>query len=87
MVLTMRKVIAINSYRLTDTIDINQKVIKIPQGGDEKRGQMPRPPSTLQHFCKNFNVRFFGLINVFFSNSARILLRLRAATTCTSLWF
>ena len=21
-----------------------------PQGGDEKRGQMPRPPSTLQHF-------------------------------------
>ena len=23
---------------------------QIPQGGDEKRGQMPRPPSTLQHF-------------------------------------
>ena len=22
----------------------------IPRGGDEKRGQMPRPPSTLQHF-------------------------------------
>ena len=21
-----------------------------PRGGDEKRGQMPRPPSTLQHF-------------------------------------
>ena len=23
---------------------------QIPRGGDEKRGQMPRPPSTLQHF-------------------------------------
>ena len=23
---------------------------QIPQGGDEKTGQMPRPPSTLQHF-------------------------------------
>ena len=23
---------------------------KFPGGGDEKRGQMPRPPSTLQHF-------------------------------------
>ena len=23
---------------------------QIPQGGDEKRGQMPRPRSTLQHF-------------------------------------
>ena len=22
----------------------------MPWGGDEKRGQMPRPPSTLQHF-------------------------------------
>ena len=22
----------------------------IPRGGDERRGQMPRPPSTLQHF-------------------------------------
>ena len=21
-----------------------------PPGGDEKRGQMPRPPSTIQHF-------------------------------------
>ena len=23
---------------------------QFPRGGDEKRGQMPRPPSTLQHF-------------------------------------
>ena len=23
---------------------------QIPRGGDEKRGQMPCPPSTLQHF-------------------------------------
>ena len=23
---------------------------QIPRGGDEKRGQMPHPPSTLQHF-------------------------------------
>ena len=23
---------------------------QIPRGGDEKRGQMPRPPSTLQNF-------------------------------------
>ena len=23
---------------------------KFPRGGDKKRGQMPRPPSTLQHF-------------------------------------
>ena len=23
---------------------------QIPRGGDEKRGPMPRPPSTLQHF-------------------------------------
>ena len=23
---------------------------QIPRGGDEKKGQMPRPPSTLQHF-------------------------------------
>ena len=22
----------------------------MPRGGDEKRGQMPRPPLTLQHF-------------------------------------
>ena len=23
---------------------------QIPRGGEEKRGQMPRPPSTVQHF-------------------------------------
>ena len=26
---------------------------QIPRGGDEKRGQMPRPPSTLQHFSRS----------------------------------
>ena len=45
-----------------------------PRGGDEKRGQMPRPPSTLQHFpwshsrkCHftHVNVQFFVPINVF----------------------
>ena len=25
-------------------------ICQIPRGGDEKRGQIPRPPSTLQHF-------------------------------------
>ena len=58
---------------------------QIPRGGDEKRGQMPRPPSTLQHFSlivqSNSAVLsilmsdFFGLINVFLCNSARILIQ------------
>ena len=25
-------------------------ICQMPRGGDENRGQMPRPPSTLQHF-------------------------------------
>ena len=58
---------------------------QIPQGGDEKKGQMPRPPSTLQHFSliaqsnsasfKHFNVRFFVLSNVLLCNSAKILIK------------
>ena len=58
---------------------------QIPRRGDEKRGQMPRPPSTLQHFLliaqSNSAVlsilmcNFFGLINVFLCTSARILIR------------
>ena len=58
---------------------------QIPRGGDEKRGQMPRPPSTLQHFSliaqSNSAVLsilmcdFFGLINVFLCKSARILIK------------
>ena len=58
---------------------------QIPRGRDEKKGQMPRPPSTLQHFSliaqSNSAVLsilmcdFFGLINVFLCNSARILIK------------
>ena len=58
---------------------------QIPRGGEEKRGQMPRPPSTLQQFSliaqSNSAVLsilmcdFFGLINVFLCNSARILIK------------
>ena len=62
----------------------------ILRGRDEKRGQMPRPPSTLQHFSlvariTHLNVRFFVSTNVFLCHSARILTILM--TTCTSLWF
>ena len=50
---------------------------QIPRGADEKRGQMSRPPSTLQHFSVIaqsssailsilINVRFFVSINVVF---------------------
>ena len=53
--------------------------------GREKRGQIPCPQSTLQHFSliaqlntavlKHFNVRFFVSSNVFVCNSARILIK------------
>ena len=53
---------------------------QIPRGGDEKRGQMPRPPSTLQHFSlitqSNSAILsismcdFFVSINVLLCNSA-----------------
>ena len=56
---------------------------QIPRGGDEKRGQMPRPPSTLQYFsliAQSNNAvlsilmcDFFVSINVFLCNSARVL--------------
>ena len=56
---------------------------QFPRGGDEKRGQMPRPPSTLQHFSlivqSNSAILsilmcdFIVSINVFLCNSARIL--------------
>ena len=58
---------------------------QIPRGGDEKRRQMPCPPSTLQHFSliaqsnsavlNFFNVRFFVSSNVFLCNSTRILIK------------
>ena len=48
---------------------------QIPQGGDEKGGQMPSPRSTLQHDFKHFNVQFFVSVNVFLCNSARILIK------------
>ena len=51
----------------------------------EKRGQIPCPQSTLQHFSliaqsnsavlKHFNVHFFVSSNVFLCNSARILIK------------
>ena len=53
-----------------------------PPGGDEKRGQMPRPPSTIQHFSLIAQSKsailmcdFFFAINVFLCNSARILIK------------
>ena len=49
----------------------------MPQGGDERRGQMPGPPSTLQHFsliAESNSAGFFVSSNVFFCNSARILI-------------
>ena len=60
---------------------------KIPRGGDEKREQMPRPPSTLQHFSliaqsNSADLSIFMCdfqcavsINVFPCNSARILIK------------
>jgi len=58
-------------------------VWQISGGGYEKRRQMPRPPSTLQHFSlmarSNSTIlsilmfKFFVSINVFLCNSARIL--------------
>ena len=56
---------------------------QIPRGGDEKRGQMPRPPSTLQHFSLiaqsnsailSILMRDFS-INVFLCSNARILIK------------
>ena len=47
---------------------------QISWGGDEKRGQIPRPPSTLQHFSliaqSSSAMGFFVSINVFLCNSA-----------------
>ena len=55
---------------------------QIPRGGDEKRGQMLRPPSTVQHFLliaqSNSAILmcdFFVSIDVFLCNSARILIK------------
>ena len=58
---------------------------QIPRVGDEKRGQMPRPSSTLQHFSliapsnnAVLNILmcdFFVSINSFLCNNARILMK------------
>ena len=56
---------------------------QIPLDGDEKRGQMPRPPSTLQHFSliTQSNVAVLSILMCDFSfqfflcNSARILIK------------
>ena len=49
---------------------------QISWGGDEKRGQIPRPPSTLQHFSliaqSSSAMGFFVSINVFLCNSATV---------------
>ena len=51
---------------------------QIPRGRDEKRGQIPRPPSTLQHFSLIIQSRstilmcdFFVSIKVFLRNSVQ----------------
>ena len=56
---------------------------QIPRGGDEKRGRMPRPRSTLQHFSLTTQSSsailsilmcdFFVSINVFLCNSAILI--------------
>ena len=56
---------------------------QIPRGGDEKRGQMPRPLSTLQHFSLTTQSSgailsilmcdVFVSINVFLCNSAILI--------------
>ena len=58
---------------------------QIPRGGDEKRGQMPHPSSTLQHFSliTQSNSAILGILmcdflfqlTSFFCNSARILIK------------
>ena len=55
---------------------------QIPRGGDKKRGQMPRPPSTVQHFLLSAQSNsailmcdFFVSIHVFLCNSARIIVK------------
>ena len=49
---------------------------QISWGGDEKRGQIPRPPSTLQHFSLiaqlSSAMGFFVSINVFLCNSVTV---------------
>ena len=70
---------------------------QMPRGGNEKRGQKPRPPSKLQHFSLTvqsnsafLNIlmcEFLFLVTSFFVIALGFELRLHAATTCTSLWF
>ena len=52
---------------------------QIPRGGDEKRGQMPRPPSRLQHFLliaqSSSTILSILMCDVF------VLLRLHTVTT------
>ena len=37
---------------------------QIPRVGDEKRGQMPRPPSTLQHFSSTAHLFYFNSLSL-----------------------
>ena len=69
---------------------------QIPRGGDEKRGQIPRPPSTLQHFSliaqsssailSILMCDFFVSTNVFLCNDSAILIE-TSGRDHTSLWF
>ena len=70
---------------------------QIPRGGDEKRGQMPRPPSRLQHFSlitqsssailSILMCDFLFQLTSSFVTALGFQLKLHAATTCNSLWF
>ena len=52
---------------------------QIPRGGDEKRGQMPRPPSTLQHF--SLIAQSSSAILSILMSDVFVLLRLHTVTT------
>ena len=68
---------------------------QLPRGGDEKRGQVPHPPSTLQHFSliTQLNNAVLSIVtcDFLFQWTCSFVLalgfyrRLHAATTCTSL--
>ena len=52
---------------------------QIPRGGDEKRGQMPRPPSRLQHFSL-ITQSSSAILSILMSD-VFVLLRLHTVTT------
>ena len=70
--------------------------LQMPRSGDEKRGQMPRLPSTLQHFSliaqsssailSILMCDFFVSTNVFLCNDSAILIK-TSGRDHSSLWF